>query len=298
MAKEYGKRLRLSPKEENMVVSYRSAANKQYRVLICSDIHGVLVDSPSFNCLLEVLRDNKFDEVVLNGDVIDLPYLSKHDKRLIEEGDLKNYSEVSEIEFAKKNILRPLREATNARIVYRLGNHEERITSPKILSTTQLGRLAILTHHYNSVKLDEMLELEKIGIEYDPNPIRKYFGGIFNLVHGLSLAQGAPKKNIYMYMSSGSSGHSHRLNSTYLTNFDNPYVWVESGCLRKTKEVEYLPTAIVPDWQNGFADVTFDLSRGDDNVRFFAKTYPIINGATEYNGKIYTDCSSPLRLAA
>lgn len=234
--------------------------------------------------MLSIVNNNKIDEIVLNGDVLDLPYLSRHTKKLFEVGIMKRYSEVSEIEFVKKYILGELRKATKAKIVYRLGNHEERITAPYSLTKEQLERLNIVYDEYNTTDLDKMLELRSMGIEYDPTPVRTYYG-VFDCVHGLSLAKSAPAKNIQEYMSSGTSGHSHRLNSTYITNKKSSYCWLESGCMRTRDAVEYLPTAKVADWANGFVQVVFDLS--GRKPLFYAKTHPIIEGKCEFNGVIY-----------
>jgi hypothetical protein len=257
---------------------------KTKTVIFASDFHGLLVDHKALSCLISVLKNNKIDELVLNGDVLDLPYLSRHDKRLYERGLFKGYSEIKEIEFVKESILKPLRKATKADIIYRLGNHDERITNPLRLTKEQLERLAIVHDEYGTTKLDKMLDLKSIGIEYDPKEVRNYYR-IFDCVHGLSLSKNAPLKNIYEYMGSGTSGHSHRLNSNYINNKHNAYCWLESGCFRTTENVEYLPTGKIADWVNGFVGVTFDLS--GRSPLFFAKTHSIIEGTVEFNGKIY-----------
>src|SRR6478736_656297 len=82
-----------------------------YKLLILSDIHGVFVDHKAWQIVLEVIKNNNFDEIVLNGDILDFPFISKHDKKLFLIPVLQNYSEVLEIEFTKKVILKPLREA-------------------------------------------------------------------------------------------------------------------------------------------------------------------------------------------
>ena len=252
-----------------------------YKLLVLSDIHGVFMDHKAWACTLSVIANNKFDEIVLNGDILDFPLISKHDKKLFDTEVMKGYSEVAEIEFTKKYILQALREvAPDTKIVFRLGNHEERLTQGKYAVASE--RLAKLFKHYNTSELNQMLELNALNIEYDPSDVRTYFDQ-FEVVHGLSLAKTAPRNNINMYMGSGTSGHSHRLNCTYIRNKKNPYVWVESGCLRTVENVEYLPTAMVADWMQGFVTVTFD--RTTD--LFYAKTHPIVNGTVEFDGIVY-----------
>lgn len=252
-----------------------------YKVLIFSDCHGWLADLSALRCINKVLQHNKFDEVIINGDVTDMPYISKHNQKLYQEGILKGYTEVGEIEYTKEQILKPLRLSTDAKIRVRLGNHDERITNPYNLGDKQLARLAILYKNYNSTKYNEMLSLkESDGYIYDESDVYNLFN-IFDVTHGLSLNKSAAEKNIFEYMGSGSTGHTHRLNSKYLTNRKNPYVWLESGCTRLTKEVEFFPTGKTADWQQGFIEVVFTKDS------FFAQPTLILNGECYYNGIIY-----------
>jgi len=46
-----------------------------YKVLIFSDCHGWLADLSALRCINQVLQHNKFDEVIINGDVTDMPYI-------------------------------------------------------------------------------------------------------------------------------------------------------------------------------------------------------------------------------
>ena len=252
-----------------------------YKVLIFSDCHGWLADLSALRCINKVLQHNKFDEVIINGDVTDMPYISKHSQKLYQEGILKGYTEVGEIEYTKEQILKPLRLSTEAKIRVRLGNHDERITNPFNLGDKQLARLAVLYKNYNSTKYNEMLSLnESDGFIYDESDVYNLFN-IFDVTHGLSLNKSAAEKNIFEYMGSGSTGHTHRLNSKYLTNRKNPYVWLESGCTRLTKEVEFFPTGKTADWQQGFIEVVFTKDS------FFAQPTLILNGECYYNGIIY-----------
>ena len=147
-----------------------------YKVLIFSDCHGWLADLSALRCINQVLQHNKFDEVIINGDVTDMPYISKHSQKLYQEGILKGYTEVGEIEYTKEQILKPLRLSTDAKIRVRLGNHDERITNPYNLGDKQLARLAVLYKNYNSTKYNEMLDLKKTdGFIYDESDVYNLF---------------------------------------------------------------------------------------------------------------------------
>lgn len=257
----------------------------QYKVLMFSDPHGWLADLKALRCINKVLQHNKMDEVCINGDLCDFPYISRHTKKLYEDGILAGYSEVKEVEYTNDQILKPLRASTDAKIRVRLGNHDERVTKPNLLGDSQLARLAILYKHFKTTNYNEMLCCNpNDGFIYDPEDVFTYFD-MFDVVHGLSLSKNAPEKNIQEYMSSGASGHSHRLHPYYRTNRKAPYVWFELGHTRIGEQVEYFPTGKIPDWQQGFVEVNF-FTVGD-KVRFFAQPINIIEGRCLYNGIIY-----------
>lgn len=277
-------RIRLKEREFNYIENKRLWDNKLYKVMIFSDVHGWLADLRALRVINKVLQTNNFDEVCINGDIIDLPYLSKHTQKLYEDGILSGYNEIEEINYTREQILEPLRYSTNAKVRIRIGNHDERITKPNLLGDKQLKNLAILYNHYQTTKLDEMLNLEALGMTYDPSDVFTYFD-IFDVVHGLKLAKNAAEQNIKDYMSSGTSGHTHRLNSKFMTNRKAPYVWFESGCTRLVEQVEYLPTGVVADWQQGFITINFWVE--DGKVRFYGFPTIILDGRCCYNGIIY-----------
>lgn len=278
-------RPRLRENEYNQFQLKKFYDKKLYRVLFFSDPHGWLADLSALRCINSVLQSNKFDEVCINGDIIDVPYISRHSSKLYEDGILSGYSEINEIEYTKEQILKPLRESTDAQIRVRTGNHDERITKPFNIGQSQLARLAILYKHYQTTSLDKMLDLQASnGVLYDPSDVYTYFD-MFDVVHGLSLAKNAPDKNIQEYMSSGGSGHSHRLHPYYRTNRKKPYVWFEMGHTRIGEQVEYFPTGKIPDWQQGFVAVSFLEENG--NVRFFGEPVNIVEGRCYYGGIVH-----------
>lgn len=279
------KRPRLTETEFNQYQLKKFFDKKLYKVLLFSDPHGWLADLKVLRCINKVLQYNKFDEVCINGDIVDMPYVSKHTNKLFEDGILAGYSEIKEIEYTNEQILKPLRLSTDAAIRIRTGNHDERITKPFLLGEKQLSKLAILYKNFETTQLEKMLDIKtEDGFVYDPSDVYTYFDK-FDVTHGLSLAKNASEKNIFEYMGSGATGHSHRLNSKYLTNRKAPYVWYELGCTRITEQVEYLPTGKIADWQNGFVSIVF--MQDADKVRFYGQQIPIIEGKCYYNGILY-----------
>jgi predicted phosphodiesterase len=278
-------RPRLKETEYNYYQLRQFYDKKLFKVLFFSDPHGWLADLSALRCINQILQHNKFDEVTANGDIVDMPYISRHGSKLYEDGILSGYSEINEIEYTKEQILQPLRASTDAKIRIRLGNHDERITKPLNIGQSQLARLAILYKHYQTTQLETMLGIGGTeGFIYDPSDVYTYFD-MFDVVHGLSLSKNAPEMNLREYMSSGCSGHTHRLHPYYKTNRKKPYVWCELGHTRIGTQVEYFPTAKIPDWQQGFVSVSF--YPDGDNVRFFLEPISIIEGRCLYNGVVY-----------
>jgi hypothetical protein len=255
-----------------------------YDLLVFSDTHGWFADLKVLGCINKIVQSNHFDEICINGDVIDLPYISAHSKKLYNDGILNGYSEVEEIRYTTEQILKPLRLSTKAKIRLRYGNHCDRIRKPFLLNKGQLASLAILYKTFETTKLDEMLKLDSLDIISDESDIFNYFG-LFDITHGLSLAKNAGERNIQSYMGSGTSSHTHRLNAKYYTTKKGMYVWVETGCTRLKEQVEYFPTGIIPDWQTGFVHVHFYKQNGE--INFNAQPYCVIDGRCYYNGKIH-----------
>lgn len=277
-------RPRLTEDQYKQYQEQRIYDKKLYKVLIFSDPHGWLADLRALRCINLILQSNKFDEVIINGDVGDFPYISRHTNRLYDSGVLSGYSEIAEIDYIREQILSPLRLSTKAKIRLRLGNHDERVTKPYLLNKGQLASLAKLYKHFDTTKYEEMLQLSENGIDYDPEDVYSLFD-IFDIVHGLSIAKNASEKNIVEYFNSGSSGHTHKLSPKHFSNRKGNHIWYESGCTRLLDKVEYFPTGRVADWQQGFIEVAF-LKEGKD-IKFFGNAYLIDKGMCYYNKNLY-----------
>lgn len=270
-------RPRLTQEEYDWLKSKKNPDKNFYKVLITSDWHIPYLNYNALQSILNLISDNYFDEIVLNGDVFDFPYISKYAKRLNDD----TMDEIEEIETFKE-IAGKIKRLSKAKLIFREGNHDERLTNPLILTKEQLARVSRVHRYYKTNSLPEILS--NIVDEYDNSPERLYYN-LFYVIHGLSTAKNAAVKNLYTYMASGCSGHSHRLNSTYIANRNSNFVWIESGCLRTTTNVEFLPTASIADWNNGFVIISFYLA-GKEPL-FFANTMPIIEGKCYYNNTIY-----------
>ena len=97
-------RPRLSETEYNWWQLKQLYDKKMYKVLFFSDPHGWLADLKALRCINKVLQHNEVNEVCINGDVCDFPYINRHTKKLYDDGILQGYSEIKEVEYCNEQI--------------------------------------------------------------------------------------------------------------------------------------------------------------------------------------------------
>ena len=98
-------RPRLTETEYNQYQLKKLTDKKTYKLFVFSDPHGWLADLKCLRVINNILQHNKFDEVCINGDIVDLPFVSKHTNKLYMEGILKDYNEVEEFRYTEEQIL-------------------------------------------------------------------------------------------------------------------------------------------------------------------------------------------------
>lgn len=139
-------------------------------VLVLADIHIPFHDRPALLSAIEYGKKNGVDTVLLNGDTSDFFSVSFWEK------DPRKRKFKEELETTKE-FLRSLREVfPKARIIYKIGNHEERwerymrVKAPEVLDVA-------------AFQFEAILELAKYGIELvtDKRPVRL---GELNVIHG------------------------------------------------------------------------------------------------------------------
>lgn len=241
------------------------------------------MDPKAYGCFLAVASEGGFDQVILNGDVADFSQISSHAKKIgaFQREYQDEISLVEEIHWIKSQILAPLRKAVGKTpILMRLGNHETRFLSIAENNPTALAELLKAMRKLKSLYLEEVLQLDKYGIKLSYRA-KDVLYGTFSLIHGVKSSQGVAKANLLRY-GSGTSGHSHRMNAFTQVMHGKLQGWWESGCLRTTQNVEYLPMGDQPDWASGFLTLTINRNNG----HFFCTPHFIIDGQCEFNGQI------------
>jgi predicted phosphodiesterase len=253
------------------------------RVLIASDLHGCYLDKRAYSVFLQVAASFEWDLCILNGDVLDFSQLSSHDKKIggFQREFADEFTLEEEIAFTKEEIFKPLRKALDkSKILMRLGNHETRYLSIAESNSQALVNLLKTMKKNKSLYLEDVLSLDKFGIDLSYNGEDTF--GSFTVIHGVKTSKGAAKANLMTY-GSGTSGHTHRMNA-YTENMRGKISgWWESGCLRKVKNVEYLPLGARPDWSQGY----LELHLAPDG-RFWCQPHFIVEYETIHDGQRFS----------
>jgi predicted phosphodiesterase len=231
---------------------------KAKRVGIISDVHIPYHDEKAFAAAVKELKKQSPDCLLINGDFADFYQVSRHQR----DPHHRRFSEELKLVIAGLEWLR--HEFPKARIVYKLGNHEERWDhfvwnrSPEIYDLT-------------NVRIDELVKAKQYGIEVigDQRPIML---GKLPVLHGHELgrsifspvnpARGAFLRTHHTVL----VGHSHQTSGHADTDLFHAETFVWSvGCLCDLTP-EY---ARVNRWNHGFAwaDIASDGSFSVRNMR-------------------------------
>lgn len=264
--------------------SRSKSASEFQKILVASDLHGCYLDKRAYRVFLAVAASTKWDLVVLNGDVADFSQISSHEAKIRSNGheffDVPTLEE--ELEFIKQEIFAPLRKAVGpkTRILMRKGNHEDRWDNISETNATALSELLKTFRRNKSLYLADVLCLDKYKIELSEKA-EDTFGGCFTFIHGDSLSKTAAKNNLMRY-GSGTSGHTHKMTMFTDVVYGKRHGWWESGCLRTTKNVEYLPFGKRTDWSHGFLEL--HVREGE----FHCLPHFIVNYTTVFRGQTFS----------
>ena len=231
--------------------------------LILSDIHIPYYHKPSLVCALEMGRQRNCNLILLNGDIADHYAVSHWDT------DPRRRKFADEVT-AMREFLETLRDNfPSARIIYKLGNHEERY------ERYMRGKCAELLG-VDKFDFAEIYELGKQGVETvrDMKPIR--LGKLF-VIHGheyrFPIANPVnPARGLFLRAKTlALCGHFHQTSQHSERNLEQSVVstW-STGCLANLHP-EYRP---LNNWNHGHAIVT--TVKGD----FEVENYRTIRGVS------------------
>ncbi len=240
---------------------------KYKKVLFVPDIHAPFHDNQALRCLYSFISWWNPDEIFILGDTIDFYPLSNFEKN--PDRIFKLQQDINE----GKAILYKIADlAPRARKVFIPGNHEYRLERFLWTKASELSGL-------DGLKLENLLELKRIGYQYAPQGRINYKGTIIK--HGdivRKFAGYTAKGEFENTGLSGVSGHTHRLAVHSITNEAGHFQWMEAGCLCKLEQ-EYM-RGKTPNWQQGFGIGFYK----ENSRRYNIQAVRIINGKAMWGG--------------
>jgi predicted phosphodiesterase len=229
------------------------------RLAVISDVHIPYHSEVAFSASVDWLKKQSPDCLLINGDFADFYAVSRHQK------DPRQRDFKAEMNGVRQGLEWLRHEfGKNCRIVWKLGNHEERWQvylwnhAPEICDLEQ-------------VQLDQICKVESFGVEIVDEQ-RPCMAGKLPIFHGHELGKGIsspvnPARGAFMRTNhTVMVGHHHRTSA-----HSDPDLWHEEiftwsvGCLAQLNP-EY---ARVNKWNHGFAYVEIgkDGSFGVSNLR-------------------------------
>lgn len=237
-------------------------------VVKCNDFHVPFHDPKAINVLIKFLSYLQ-PKILVIDELIDFPSISRFDKDPRRINDLQK-----EIDKCI-SILGQIREILpKTRIVMVESNHDRRLEKYKRVVAKEL-------HNLKKLRFESLLDLDKFGIEYKKDFV--FRGVLFK--HGSIVRQHSSytaKAEMERENINGCSGHTHRLGMYFKTQRGGSYVWLETGCLCKTKNVEYLE-GCVANWQQGLGIFAFE----KDSKHFYPTVVPIIDYKILWGSKTF-----------
>jgi hypothetical protein len=239
---------------------------KTQTALLVSDVHIPFEDKAGVVAFKEFAGWFAPDFLFFNGDIVDFYSISRYQKD--REENLQDELDNAAGFFSDMRDILP-----NAKMYYKLGNHEDRLNRYLLSNASALKGLRALS-------LSSLLGLEELNVEVVGEQGVISFGDAV-ITHGDRVAKRAgmtAHAMIEEFGMSGISGHTHRAGKVSRRYFDRTVTWVEQGCLCDLNP-EYARG--VTDWRHGFAVGTLH----DGHTEF--DLIPVNNGRIVYEGNLF-----------
>jgi len=240
---------------------------KYNRAIFIPDIHVPFQDDDAIRAIIAFARWWKPKTSFYMGDVVDF-YAVSHFLR-----DPERKSKLQNEIDQTVQVMDRINQALGKSEKYLLrGNHEARLQKYLWAKAEEIAGL-------RSLKIEKLLDLERMNVEYIPDG-RTNFHGII-VKHGDIVRKFSGFTGKGEFESSGMSGvsvHTHRLALYRQTNEAGNFVWMECGCLCHLG-AEYLDGKI-PNWQEGFGIGYFK----EGSNHYHLETVPIVDGRAVYGG--------------
>lgn len=249
------------------------------KIVAVFDMHYPKVHRPTWNAILDYLRQNKVDEFVFGGDQLDLQTISHHTKNQPLYRLRRGYK--NDIEGFDADILTPLHKVlpVTCKKVWIKGNHEDwerQLIEEQPELEDAINHVELLHLQENAWKIVEL------GHSYTVGKLSMCHGEILS-GYGAQAGTFPGKKAVEMYGKNILAGHTHspqmftRVSPVDHTQKFQGYIAPIAG----SKNPEYMrnrPNA----WVNGFVIIEMQ-----ENGAFNLYMVNVIDGKFVYGGKLY-----------
>lgn len=248
---------------ESYETTYEPYVINGQRILILSDIHIPYHSVKALTVALEWAEQRRPDTILLNGDTLDAHQLS----RFVRDPGKRSFSQELE---AFRQFIDVLRDSFDAKIIFKVGNHEERYEHFLMQKAGEL-------HGVEEFRLENIIRSRAGNVDYVANK-RIIKAGELNILHGHEFGTGffSPvnvARGLFLRGKvSAIQGHNHQTSEHTETDMNGKTTTTWStGCLSDLRP-DYLP---INKWNHGFAYIETDGHEFDvENLRII-------------NGKVY-----------
>lgn len=229
---------------------------------LLSDVHIPYHDLPAIYASLEYFQKVGIDCLMLNGDILDCYQLSDHDK------DPRKRHFAEEMEDCRLFLQALRKEFPKCRIIYKLGNHEERLERYLMVKAPELLNVP-------DFELKNLLKFDELKIEAQTCDKQIFKFKSLNIIHGHEIGRSFipavnPARGLYLRAKTSTiCGHFHR-GSEHTERDLNGKIskYWSTSCLCELSP-KWLP---INNWSHGAAVIR---SEDDD---FHVENFSIING--------------------
>lgn len=234
--------------------------------VVIPDLHVPYHHKPTFNIILQVVKDIQPEHIVFIGDCFDAEALGSWTKDTVEEG---LYKTLDEIEQFQEEVLDPLRNiASDSEYYWCGGNHDMQRVKDAIEDLKGRRKVINLDKMFPNIKMTEYNQYVKIG------KLHYTHGTYHNKYHA--------RKHVDNYQVNVMYGHTHTVQSfTKHTKTDRDPIKATSigaCCNLNPNYMKNKPNA----WVHAFAVVNYF-----ENGNFTSHINEVIDGKTIFNGKVY-----------
>ena len=236
-------------------------------ILNVNDAHCPFQDDATLDLIISFASGLQPDYINFKGDWADWYQISKFNK------DPKRITHLQDdLDIAKDRLKRFRDACPDSKLIYELGNHDDRLRKYLWMKAPELSSL-------RGTDIRELLGFGELEIDCIPSECLLEINGIFQSEHGevVSKHSGWTAKAMFEKRGgSGICGHSHR-GGSYFKHDSDYFGWWENFCTC-TLNPQWTKN---PNWMQGFSLVHFI------EKRFYVEQIPIIKHKFVYAGELF-----------